>query len=102
MLRGIQTYEDKRVGQTDSAALRTLIPPPDYEYGTIEPEFFRKTILARGAVMLRNAADKQVLERTQKSLTDLFKMSTHSSIGSWAWRSFLRVRPRFDKIEVRT
>jgi hypothetical protein len=45
---------------------------PDYEHGALGPEEFRELILGRGAIMLRNAADPQLLDKIQQSLVDLF------------------------------
>ena len=45
---------------------------PDYRIDQLQPEEFRNLILARGAVMLRNAADPELLEKIQQRLTNMF------------------------------
>jgi hypothetical protein len=49
------------------------ISSPDYEYGTVDPQTFRNIIQCRGAVMLRGAADPQLLDRIQQQLAELFE-----------------------------
>jgi hypothetical protein len=46
---------------------------PDFEYGQLQPELFRELILNSGAVMLRNAVDRRILDRIERSLSDLFQ-----------------------------
>ena len=45
---------------------------PDYPYRKVEPEAFRNLMLGRGAVMLRGAADPQLLESIDRKLDELF------------------------------
>lgn len=45
---------------------------PDYDYGAVVPEVFRRDILSCGAVMLRNAADTKLLDQIQLPLSDLY------------------------------
>jgi hypothetical protein len=46
---------------------------PDFEYGQLHPVLFRELILGGGAVMLRNAVDRRILDRIERSLSDLFE-----------------------------
>jgi hypothetical protein len=45
---------------------------PDYPHGTLQSEEFRDLILRRGAVMLRHAADPNLLDQIRKKIDGLF------------------------------
>jgi hypothetical protein len=50
---------------------------PDFKWGALDPQTFRKGIMENGAVMLRGAGDPVLLARVRQSLVELFtKYST--------------------------
>jgi hypothetical protein len=45
---------------------------PDYPHGTLQPEEFRNLVLRRGAVMLRNAAEPNLLDQIKQEIDGMF------------------------------